>query len=226
MGDRSQTLGKPMKFLFIHQNFPGQYRHAALYLARSGHQVVFITQDPGQEIPGLRKIGYAPSTDQRATNPRYLADTTAAVANGVAVADCCKNLEKEGFRPDIVVGHNGWGEILYIKDVWSTVPLLGYFEFFYRSSGSDVGFDPEFPTTDDWAMFLRTRNAVNLLGLDAADWGQTPTEWQRDQYPRCYRNRISVIHEGVDSEIVRPEPKVQVWIGNGAFLSRADEVIT
>jgi glycosyltransferase involved in cell wall biosynthesis len=214
-----------MRLLFIHQNFPGQYRHAAAYLAKNGHHVVFITQQPGREISGLRKITYVASADPSHTNP-YLADTNAAVFNGIAVASCCEALKTEGFRPDIVVGHNGWGEILYIKDVWPTVPLLGYFEFFYRSSGSDVGFDPEFPVTDDLARSVRTRNAVNLLGLDAADWGQTPTEWQRDQYPRCHWSRLSVIHEGVDSDIVRPEPKAQVWIEKGALLSRADEVIT
>lgn len=213
-----------MRFLFVHQNCPGQYLHAVRYLAGRGHQVVFVTQQFGRALPGLRKIAYVPASPQRPS--AYLSETANAVCNGLAVADCCASLKKEGFRPDIVVGHNGWGEILYIKDVWPDVPLLGYFEFFYRASGSDVGFDPEFPPTDDWAMYLRTRNAVNLLGLDAADWGQTPTQWQRDQYPRCHWSRLSVIHEGVDSQAVRPEPTAQVWLGNGVLLSRASEVIT
>ena len=75
-----------------------------------------------------------------------------------------------------MIGHNGWGEILYLKDLWPQPPLLGYFEFFYRVSGSDVDFDREFPPEPDAPMGLRTRNALNLLGLDAVDWGQSPTE--------------------------------------------------
>ena len=78
-------------------------------------------------------------------------------------------LERDEYVPDIVIGHNGWGEILFIKDVWPQVPLLGYFEFFYRASGWDVDFDREFPAESNAALRLRTRNAINLLGLNAVD---------------------------------------------------------
>jgi glycosyltransferase involved in cell wall biosynthesis len=148
------------------------------------------------------------------------------VANGLAVARLCEWLARDGFVPDIVIGHNGWGEILYIKDLWPQTPLLGYFEFFYRASGSDVDFDREFPPEPDAPMRLRTRNALNLLGLDAADWGQSPTEWQRSQYPKRYRDRITVVHEGVDTSLVRPDPTVRLWLGSGRCLSRADEIVT
>ncbi len=150
----------------------------------------------------------------------------AAVANGLAVARVCEALKRDGFTPDLIVGHNGWGEILYVKDVWRSAPLLGYFEFFYSFQGSDVDFDPEFPAVPDDAMWLRTRNAINLLGLDAADRGQTPTEWQRSQYPRRYWTRISILHEGVDTAVLRPERTARVWLAGGFCLSGADEVIT
>jgi glycosyltransferase involved in cell wall biosynthesis len=148
------------------------------------------------------------------------------VANGLSVASCCEALKRDGFTPDLVVGHNGWGEILYIKDVWPTVPLLGYFEFFYHSMDSDLDFDAEFPALPEDAKRLRTRNAINLLGLDAADWGQTPTEWQRSQYPRRYWRRISVLHEGVDTTVLRPERSARVWLEGGLSFSCANEVIT
>jgi glycosyltransferase involved in cell wall biosynthesis len=128
--------------------------------------------------------------------------------------------------PDVVIGHNGWGEILFVKDVWPHTPLLGYFEFFYRASGSDVDFDREFPPESDAPMRLRTRNALNLLGLDAVDWGQSPTEWQRSQYPERYRDRITVVHEGVDTNLVRPDPTARLWLSSGRRLSRADEIVT
>jgi len=214
-----------MNCLFIHQNFPGQYVHIARHLADAGHRIVFLTQQQRKgQIPGIRKLEYAPASSSAAH--AYLGELDAGVANGLAIAGLCETLKREGFIPDLVVGHNGWGETLYLKDVWPTVPLLAYFEFFYRRSGSDVGFDPEFPPAAEEAMRLRTRNAINLLGLDAADWGQTPTEWQRDQYPRRYWSRISVIHEGVDSDVARPQPAARVWLKGGLCLSPDAEVIT
>jgi hypothetical protein len=155
-----------MRFLFVHQNFPGQYVHIARHLAQIGHEVSFITQPRPVEIEGIRKIEYRPTLRHSDTHA-YLHDLENGVANGLAVAKVCHWLDRDGYIPDIVIGHNGWGEILYVKDVWPQTPLLGYFEFFYRPSGSDIDFDPEFPPEADIAMRLRTRNAVNLLGLDA-----------------------------------------------------------
>jgi glycosyltransferase involved in cell wall biosynthesis len=144
----------------------------------------------------------------------------------LAVARLCEWLKRDGFTPDIVIGHNGWGEILYVKDVWPHTPLLGYFEFFYRARGADVDFDPEFPPEPDAAEQLRTRNAINLLGLDAVDWGQTPTKWQWNQYPKHHRNRISIVHEGIDTSQVRPDPTASLWLSGGLRLSRRHKVVT
>jgi len=156
----------------------------------------------------------------------YLRELENSLANGLAVARLCEWLNRDGFVPDIIIGHNGWGEILYIKDVWPHVPLLGYFEFFYRASGSDVDFDSEFPPEADAAVRLRTRNAINLMGLDAVDWGQSPTEWQRSQYPKRYWDRIAVVHEGVDTILVKPDPSARLWLSGGRCLSRTDDIVT
>jgi glycosyltransferase involved in cell wall biosynthesis len=214
-----------MKFLFVHQNMPGQYVHIARHLAQSGHEVCFITQPRVAQIAGVRKFEYEPappSDDGHA----YTRELERGVANGLAVARLCEWLARDGFVPDIVIGHNGWGEILYVKDLWPQTPLLGYFEFFYRVSGSDVDFDREFPPEPDAPMRLRTRNALNLLGLDAVDWGHSPTEWQRSQYPKCYWDRLSVVHEGVDTSVVRPDPTARLWLSSGRCLSRTDEIVT
>jgi glycosyltransferase involved in cell wall biosynthesis len=214
-----------MNWLFIHQNFPGQYVHAARHLVESGDTVVFITQQRERELAGVRKIVYAPQAAAQGSHP-FTHDFDAAVENGLAVARICEGLKHEGFAPDLVVGHNGWGEILYVKECWPNVPLLGYFEFFYHARDSDLDFDPEFPPSATDRMRMRTRNAVNLLGLETADWGQTPTEFQRNQYPPRYRRGISVIHEGIDTELVRPEPTTQLWLAGGLMLSRRDPVVT
>lgn len=214
-----------MNYLFIHQNFPGQYVHVARHLAQAGHRVVFLTQERASRIAGVEKLEYAPLRHVPQGHA-YLHEVEAAVLNGLAVAQQCRSLQWDGFVPDLVVGHNGWGEILYVKDVWPNTPLLGYFEFFYRASGSDVGCDPEFPAVPDDPMRLRTRNAINLMGLDAADWGQTPTHWQHAQYPPRHRERISVIHEGIDTERVCPDPSARLWVQGGPSLSGDDEVVT
>ena len=214
-----------MKVLFIHQNMPGQYVHIARHLAQSGHEVAFITQPRAVQIAGVRKLEYQPAAPP-GNAQAYIRELEVGVANGLEVGRICEWLSRDGFVPDIVIGHNGWGEILYVKDVWPRTPLLGYFEFFYRASGSDVDFDPEFPPEPDAAQRLRTRNALNLLGLDAVDWGQSPTEWQRSQYPSRDRERITVVHEGVDTSLVRPDPTARLWLRSGRCLSRADEIVT
>jgi glycosyltransferase involved in cell wall biosynthesis len=214
-----------VNWLFIHQNFPAQYVHLAAHLACAGHKVVALTQRGDNRLEDVRIIEY--ELGARTNQPHdYLREFDTAVTNGVAVAEACKGLHREGFIPDMVIGHNGWGELLYVKDVWPRQPLLAYFEFFYRASGSDADFDPENPVEADLAMRLRTRNGINLLGLEAADWGQTPTRWQRSQYPEKHQKRISVIHEGIDTEVIQPEPNAQLWLEGGASLGNDDEVVT
>ena len=214
-----------MNLLFIHQNFPGQFVHAARHLAQAGHEVCFITQPRSGRIDGVRKLEYRPPSAAGNAHP-HVHELENGIANGLAVASLCEWLGRDGFVPDVVIGHNGWGEILYVKDVWPQTRLLGYFEFFYRSVGSDVDFDPEFPPEADAPVRLRTRNAINLLGLDAVDWGQSPTEWQRSQYPQPYRDRITVVHEGVDTSLVKPDPTARLWLSSGRCLSRSDEIVT
>jgi hypothetical protein len=133
-----------MNFLFVHQYFPGQYLHLARHLQQAGHNVVFLTQRRGRELPGIRILEYLPLPASGAIPP-HLQEVEMGVMNGLAVARICEGLKREGFTPDIMIGHCGWGEVLFVKDVWPNVPLLGYFEFFYRVSGSDLDFDPEFP---------------------------------------------------------------------------------
>src|SRR5579863_902002 len=214
-----------MKLLFVHQNFPGQYLHLVRHLHQAGHEIKFIAQRRDREVEGVPTLEYIPLPVSTGVQP-YLLDLEANMMNGLAVARLCEGLKREGFVPDIAIGHTGWGELLFIKDVWPNVPMLGYFEFFYRVAGSDLNFDPEFPGGPEDAMRIRMRNATNLLSLEAADWGHTPTNWQRDQYPARYHDRISVIHEGVNTDHVRPDDSARLWLRGGVTLSPEDQVLT
>lgn len=215
-----------MNFLFVHQYFPGQYLHLVRHLQEAGHNVVFVTQRRGRELPGIRILEYLPLPPSGAIPP-HLQEVEMGAMNGLAVARLCEGLKREGFTPDIMIGHCGWGEVIFVKDVWPDVPLLGYFEFFYRVAGSDLDFDSEFPLPSSVdPTRIRTRNTINLWSLDAADWGHTPTEWQRSQYPEIHRARISVIHEGIDTDAVRPEPSARLWLRGGTSFAPGEEIVT
>lgn len=216
-----------MRILFAHQNFPGQYRHLLKKLVEEGgHEIVFLTQRPNEAFPGVRKIIYKTHRDPHANTHVYLRRMEDAVLRGQAVARACLSLKNTGFVPDVMLGHNGWGETLYLKDVFPDTPLNTYFEFFYSGKGSDSDFDPEYPPSPDTPMRVRTWNAINLLGLEAADFGQTPTLWQRSRYPERYHDLIEVCHEGIDTERVNPNPKATVRLPNGDALSSDAEVLT
>ena len=215
-----------MKALFVHQNCPGQFRHLAPAMAARGDEVIFVTQKERPDIPGVRKIEYTP---HRKVTPKihpYLASSELAVINGQAVARIAFGMKKKGFTPDVMIGNPGWGETLYLKDVWPEVPLVSMSEFFYRGRGSDVGFDPEFGQGPDAALRARTRAGVHLLALDAADVAYAPTKWQRNQFPEPYRDKIRVIHDGIDCDLARPDPDASFELPNGRILTRNDEILS
>jgi glycosyltransferase involved in cell wall biosynthesis len=216
-----------MRLLFIHQNCPGQYKHLARHLAaRPGNEVVFITQSGKPEVPGVRKVEYAPARRPTKDTHFYIRGLEANVLNGQAVARAAATLKQEGFAPDVVCAHPSWGESLYIKDVFPEARLLAFCEFYYRSEGADVGFDPVAPLTLDDRCRVRTKNTTHLLTLETMDWGVSPTRWQRAQYPREFLDRISVIHDGIDVAVAAPDPAAALTLPNGATLTRADEVVT
>jgi glycosyltransferase involved in cell wall biosynthesis len=217
-----------MKVLFVHQNFPGQYLHMARYLgSMPGNEVVFITQRKDVDLPGVRKVIYEPKRKVTDGIHHYIRETEGAILNAQEVARVAHSLKDSGFTPDVMLGHNGWGEIWYLKEIFPNTPLIGYFEFFYRLHGSDVGFEPGVPVTLDTGPRVRTKNIGNLLALDTVDLGQCPTEWQRSLYPKRYHSMLHVIHEGVDTRVVRPDPTARIAIADtGIEIAAGDEVVT
>jgi len=206
-----------MKFLFVHQNFPGQYLHIVRHLvAQKLHEVIFLTEENPNHLAGVRKIVHRapPGADQHTHFD--VREFEIAIQRAHIVAAACQSLKQLGFVPDIVIGHHGWGELLNIQDVYPGVPLLGYLEFFYHVEGVDVGFDPEFPMSPALYSSVRTKNAVNFLALNSPGEGQTPTRFQLETYPQWARPRINLLPEGADLEATRPNPTVR----RGAFKFR------
>jgi glycosyltransferase involved in cell wall biosynthesis len=217
-----------MQILLVHQNFPGQYVHLARQLAAvPGNRVVFITQREQGNIPGVRKILYKPRRTSSPQVHHYLRESEAAVLNAQEVARVAMELRDSGFVPDVMLGHNGWGEIWYLRDVFPRAPLIGYFEFFYRLQGADVGFDPADPVTPDTAPRLRTKNLGNLLALDTVSLGQSPTQWQKSGYPSRYHPMLHVIHDGIDTRTAVPDPSAVLSVpGRAEPLRAGEEIVT
>ena len=195
-----------MRYLFVHQNFPGQFLHLVRHLlAERRHDVVFISERNANHLAGVRRLTYSMPPDEGGGFD-VAHDFERATRRAQAVAAIARELRRLGFVPDIVIGHHGWGELLDVGDVWPGAKLLGYHEFFYRLEGLDVGFDPEFPTPVELHPRIRAKNAVNLLALHNGGHGHSPTRFQRDTYPAWSRHAISLLPEAVDLAICRPAP--------------------
>ncbi|MCE1242898.1 MAG: glycosyltransferase family 4 protein [Oryzomicrobium sp.] len=173
----------------------------------------------------MKKFVYRPARQPQKGTHHYLRDAELGVLNAQAVARVALDLRSSGFTPDVMLGHNGWGEIWYLKDVFPRSPLIGYFEFFYQAEGADVGFAPGEELIFDTLPRIRTKNFGNLLGLEAADWGQCPTWWQKSTYPSRYHGKLQTVHEGINTDLVRPDTRARVRLPS-LELSPSDEVIT
>ncbi|ABL66309.1 glycosyltransferase family 4 protein [Chlorobium phaeobacteroides] len=220
-----------MNFLFVHQNFPGQFRHVAKALAEMPeHRVVGIGESANLKgrlslHPRINVMGYQPKRGASPETHHYIRDFEGAVRRGQEVARVAFELRKKGFRPDLVISHPAWGESFFLPDIFPDARHIGYFEYFYRSSGGDIGFDPEFPSSFDDRLKVRIKNTTQLLSLDSADAGISPTLWQQSRYPKEFHSKIRVIHEGVDTNVVAPDENASIDI-DGAHFIRGDRVIT
>ncbi len=217
-----------MKVLFVHNNFPGQYQHIARALATdSSIQIAAIGSSTSQAMSGVNLIRYGlRDVDVSATHPfarRF--DMECHRAEQVLYA--LSSLASSGFVPDIIMAHPGWGETLPLRTIFPDARIVLYCEFFYGMRGRDVGFDPEFPETGaDGHVALHLKNASTLLALTDCDFGISPTEWQRSTFPKDYQKKITVIHEGVDVDIIKPAPDAILRLASGRELRRSDEVVT
>jgi len=157
----------------------------------------------------------------------FLQSLASGIAHGEGVAYALLNLQKQHrYVPDLIYAHAGWGETLYVKDIFPDTPLIHYCEFFYHGLGADTFFQPSEQASRSELMKIRTKNAVNLLGLDACDLGVAPTKWQWRLHPEVYRTKIRVIHDGIDTKELRLDPDAHFFLPDGRTLRRENEVVT
>ena len=219
-----------MKILFVHQNFPGQFKFLAPALASTaGTEVVAMTMQKVEvsEWQGVKLFSYSASRGSTQGLHPWVSDFETKTIRGEACYRAALRMRNEGIYPDVIVAHPGWGESLFLKDVWPRAKLGIYCEFFYHAQGADVGFDPEFPSRDEGdACRLRLKNVNNLLHFEVADAGISPTHWQASTFPEPFRSKITVVHDGIDTDAIAPNSDVALTLNGNLNLTKQDEVIT
>lgn len=215
------------RFLFIHQNFPGQFVHLAAALAREGHEVVALGVE-GREVPGVAYYRYKVAVPRGKSGAQLVREFETKVIRASACAQGMSQLAAKGFEPDVIVAHPGWGEALYCKDVWPRTRLLIFSEFYFHPEGGDYNFDPEFASdTPAQRSRLRMKNTALLHALSDADAAYAPTRWQYSQIPPEYKPKTSVIFDGIDTDLVRPDAEAQFQVPDTDLVLKAgDEVLT
>jgi glycosyltransferase involved in cell wall biosynthesis len=217
-----------MRILFVHQNFPAQFRHIARALHDTGHEVVAITAEGNKNPQFLPTLRYRLDVKWLG-NPNPLARAVSGrIVQGRAAAGAMLALRNRGFLPDLVFSHVGWGESLAIKDVWPETRSIVHAEFYYSSVGANINFDPEFTndSTFNARYAVRLNNAPILLALADADWGVAPTAWQKSRFPGILHDKIVVMHEGINTQLLSPRPYAVFTLPDGRNLNSDDEVIT
>lgn len=220
-----------MNVLLIHQNFPGQFKHLGPVLARMGHRVVALTPKvkTRRSWNGITLLPYATTrTSSKDIHP-WLADFETKLLRGEACYEAAMALrEKGGFTPDVILAHHGWGEPMFLRDVWPQARIGLYCEYYYRADPPYGHFDPEFPPRAPLKepLRLRMKNLNNLVHSDIADAALSPTKFQADTFPPEWRDKISVIHDGVNTDEMVPNPDAKLDLPDGTTVSRDDEVIT
>ncbi len=221
-----QHLGT-QRILLMHQNFPGQFRRLGkVWAQQPGWDVLGLGRDTAPGMPDVRWIKYGLHRQATPSQHPYLRQMEEAVLHGQAVARVLLKLKAKGYCPDAILAHPGWGETLYVRDIFPNARLIHFCEWYYGTADSDVGFDPEFPASFDHLAKLRTWNALHTLNLEQCDVGVSPTQWQRSRHPAIYQDQIALAHEGIDTQLLQPNPNAQLTLPSGHTVKAGDPVIT
>jgi len=220
-----------MNILFVHQNFPSQFVHLSKALAIAGYKVKAISLNSASAVAsGVETLNYRLERNTTAGIHPWVRDLETKVIRGEACYFLAKQLRISGYIPDLIFFHPGWGESLFLKEVWPKSIFLMYAEYYYHSSGRDVGFDPEFPMRVDDNCIIRSKNFNNELNLNLCDAAVSPTNWQKLTFPNVYQEKIRVIHDGIDTNKVKPNLKVElaITLQNGRLvrLTRKNKIVT
>lgn len=220
-----------MDILFIHPNFPGQFLRLAAALAQDPAHRVFALGDESQinnaaVPPGVQVMRYPAIPDTPKDTHPLVRIFERSVRRGEQAVNVLAQAKKQGFEPDVVLIHTGWGDAYFVRDFFPGARVIGLFEYYYRVRGADLGYDPEFPTKINDIFRLHVLNAAHLLALESCDSGICATAWQKKQFPSAYQPNLEVLHEGIDTALAAPDPEASLTLADGTHLRAGDEVLT
>lgn len=216
-----------MRVLFLHRNFPAQFKFLASELAKDkNNEVVFVTNNTDtRSFNGIKKYTYKLKRKVPDDCHRYLRFYEESIIHGQSAAEVLISLQLQGFKPDVIFGHS-WGSSMFVKEIFPDVPYIAHIEWYYNPVGSDVDFGGKVLNVDERAS-LKCKNSHILQDLVSCDYGISPTQWQKSQVPKEFQDKITVIHEGIDTSFCKPDENVKFKIPNtDIVLTRNDEVLT
>jgi glycosyltransferase involved in cell wall biosynthesis len=206
-----------MHILFVHKNFPAQFGHIAGHLIKQkGYRCSFISETPGGMVEGIQKIQYKPAGGAVEQTLYYARTFDNAVGHAAGIYQALKPLVHK-VRPDLIVGHSGFGSTLFLPELYPGAPIISYFEYFYHPHNSDMDFRPEWPVLEDDVLRSRARNAMILLDLEYCRAGYSPTEFQAGLFPAAYRDKLRVLHDGIDTQFWRRQKLPERKVGKLSF---------
>lgn len=213
--------------LFIHNGTPGRFEFIARGLLQKGWRLVLINGQGGNELTDVPTHRFKL---KRAFTPGIFPPVKQLEKDfifGRATAEVATKLKAQGFAPDVIVGHPGWGEMLFLSEVFPDARQIQVGEYYYHSRGADVGFDPEFgPVEFGTKIRVHARNATLALSHMSATRIVSATPFQASMLPAVFQERVRVIHEGIDTAVARPNPHAVLSFKNGLRLDRTVPVVT
>ena len=222
------------KILFVHQNFPGQYKHISVKLVNLGYEVHTLSiKEYSHE--GMSNHSYNLIGQSSENINQWSIEFETKMIRAESAARKALDLKENGFSPDLIIGHPGWGETFFLKEVWPESKILSYVEFYYKTTDCDIDFDKDFiektlmKNFDEFHLYnklkLTARNSPFLSSYTTSDYLVCPTEYQKSLVPKILRSAINVIHDGIDTNILKPNDDVSITINNKKFTKK-DKIVT
>ncbi len=227
-------MPKKKQILFVHQNFPGQFKSLAPALIKEGYDVHALgfkdNVDNVDPYPGLTLHSYQIDKGTSEDIEPLAKEFETKMIRGKNAANKCDELKAKGFEPSLIISHPQWGETFFMKEIWPDAKFLSYFEIHWgNNKDSDVNFDKEF-YNEEFSRFterkLVPRNAYNEYIYMKSDRILTPTEFQKSTAPDYLQKRIKVIHDGINTNIIKPSNDVEVNISDNIKLTKKDKIIS
>jgi len=185
------------QFLFIHPNFPGQFGPVLSRLAKDPTiECVFLSNNASGLHGGVRCLPFTPKSGATAATHYCSRTFENSIWSAHAVYEACQAAQLD---PSVILAHSGFGSSVFLRELYAC-PIINLFEYFYHAQHNDMGFRPDFPSSELDRLRTHGRNAMILMDLAACTRGYAPTAWQKSLFPAEWSAKLDVLHDGIDME--------------------------